>query len=102
MCIRNSIFGWDVSGPVYSCGSNNVVSHITTTPNCDSEKFLLIFWEILIVPETSHSTLDERRCEEHFDSTTRRRNEDGRFVLQMPLEDEPHNVGLPKANSHLS
>ena len=33
-----------------------------------------------------HLTLDERRCEEHFDSTTKR-NEEGRFVVQMPLKD---------------
>ena len=45
-----------------------------------------------------HLNLDERRCEEHFDSTTKR-TEDGRFVVQMPFEDGPHKLGLSKANA---
>ena len=72
LCIRDSLFGWVVSGPDYSSGSNKIVSHMTTTSTCESEKLLLKFWEIESVPETRHLTLDERRCEEHFDSTTRR------------------------------
>ena len=36
LCIRDSIFGWVVSGPVYSS-----VSHMTTTLNCDYDKS---FW----------------------------------------------------------
>ena len=98
LCIRDSVFGWVVSGPVYLSGSKNVVSHMTTTPNCDSDQLLLKFWEIESVPETRHLTLDERRCEEHFDSTPKR-NEDGRFVVQMPFKDGPHNLGLSKANA---
>ena len=86
LCIRDSIFGCVVSGPVYSSGSNKVVSHMTTTSTCESEKLHLKFWEIESVPETRHLTLDERHREEHFDSTTRR-NKDGRFVVQMPRVD---------------
>ena len=66
--------------------------------NCDSDQLLLKFWEIESVPENRHLTLDERRCEEHFDSTTKR-NEDGRFVVQMPFKDGSHNLGLSKANA---
>ena len=98
LCIRDSVFVWVVSGPVYLSGSNNVVSHMTTTPNCDSDQLLLKFWEIESVPETRQLTLDERHCEEHFDSTTNC-NEDGRFVVQMPFKDGPHNLGLSKANA---
>ena len=46
LCIRDSVFGWVVLGPVYSSVSNNVVSHVTITPNCDSDPLLLKFWEI--------------------------------------------------------
>ena len=77
-CIRDSIFSWVVSGPVYSSGSSKVVFHMTTTSICESEKLLLKFWKIESVPETRHLTSVERRCEEHFDSTTRR-NEDERL-----------------------
>ena len=93
LCIRYSVFGWVVSRPVYSSGSNHVVCHMTTTPNSDSDQLLLNFWEIESVLGTRHLTLDERRCEEHFDSTTKR-NEDGRFAVQMPYKDEPHNLGI--------
>ena len=71
---------------------------MTTTPNCDPDKPLLKFWEIESVSETRHLTLDERRCEKHFDSTTKR-NEDGRFVVQTPFNDGPHNLGLSKAKA---
>ena len=98
LCIRDYVFGWVVSGPVYSSGSYNVVSHLTTIPNCDSDQLLLKFWEIENVPETRHLTLDERRCEEHFDSTSKR-IEDGRFVVQMPFKDGPHSLGFSKANA---
>ena len=87
-----------VSGPVYSSGSNNVVSHMTTTPNYDSDQLLLKVWEIESVPETRHLPLDERRCEKHFDSTTKCR-EDGCFVVQMPFKDGPHSLGLSKSNA---
>ena len=98
LCFRESVFGWVVSGPVYLSGSNNVVSHMTTTRNFDSYQLLLKFWEKESVPETRHLTMDERRCKKHFDST-RKRNEDGRFVVQMPFKDGPHNLGLSKANA---
>ena len=48
LCIRDFVFGRVVSGPVYSSGGNNVVSYMTTTPNCDSDKPLLKIWEIEI------------------------------------------------------
>ena len=70
---------------------------MTTTTNCDSDKFLLKIWEIESVPETKYLILDERRCEEHFNSTVRR-NEDGCFV-QMPFKDGSHNVVLSNANA---
>ena len=37
LCNWDSVFDWVVSGPVYSSGSNNVVSHMNSTPNCDSD-----------------------------------------------------------------
>ena len=98
LCIPDSVIDWVVSGPVCSSGSNKVVSHLTTTPHCDSDQLLLNVWEIESVTETRHLTLDERRCEEHFDSTTKR-NEDGRFAVQMPFKDGPHNLGLSKTNA---
>ena len=91
--IRDSIFGWIVSGPVYSSDSKNVLFHMTKSSKCESEKNLLKFWEIEIVPESSHSTSDNRRCEEHFDSTTRR-NKDRCFVLEMPLKGESNKLSL--------
>ena len=41
------------------------------------------FWEIEEVPATKH----ERRCEEHFNSTTRRSPE-GRFIVKLPFKKE--------------
>ena len=98
LCIRDYMLDWVVSGPVYTSGSNNVLSHMTKTPNCDSDKLLLKVWETKKVRETRHLTFEERRCEEHFDSTTRR-SDDGCFVVQMPFKEGPHNLGLSKANA---
>ena len=80
LCIRDPVFGWVVSGPVYSSGRNNVVSPVTNTLNCDSDQLLLKFWEIECVPKSKHLTWDERLCEEHFDSTTKHKKV-GRFVV---------------------
>ena len=71
---------------------------MTKTPNCDSVKLLSESWKIKSVPEAKHLTLDERHCEEHFDSSTRR-NEGSRFVVQISFTDGPHNSGLSKANA---
>ena len=99
LCIRNPMFGWVLSGPVFSSGCNNVVSHMTTTLDCDSEKTSFEILENTKVLENKHLTLDERHCEEHFDSTTRR-NEDGRFVVQRPFKERwSHCLGLSKVNA---
>ena len=50
------------------------------------------FWEIEEVPATKHLTDEERRCEEHFKSTTWRSPEE-RFIVKLPVRKEIGELG---------
>ena len=44
------------------------------------------------VPVTKHLTNEEKRCEEHFKSTTRRSPE-GKFIVKLPFKKEIGEMG---------
>ena len=83
--MRESIFGWIVSGSVKTttadCEVNFFSCHVTTTSTTGS--LLSNFWATEEVPECKRLTLEETQDEDHFFSTTKR-NQEERFVLRMP------------------
>lgn len=90
--LQSSKVGWFISGPVHKTKIREISSvqcNFVQSSNIDTQ--LRMFWELEEIgkPE-SILTDDERRCEEHFVSTTKRDN-DGRFLVQMPLK-EPADV----------
>ena len=82
---RLSVFGWLVIGRENVQTSNS--SSLQTCFVLSFEDNLQRFWEIEEVPKTKHLTDEERRCEEHFNSTTRRSAE-GRFIVKLPYKKE--------------
>ena len=86
MCFRDSIFDWVLFCPIYWSGSDNVVSFVSRTPNCESED-LSLFWEVEKVPETRQLTLAERHCEEHFNELQDGMN--GLFVVRITFNMNP-------------
>ena len=87
---RLSVFGWLVNGQETVQTSNS--SSLQTYFVSSFEDSLQRFWEIEVVPATKHLTDEERRCEEHFRSTTRRSPE-GRFIVKLPFKNEIAELG---------
>ena len=77
---RLSVYGWLVIGRENVQTSNS--SSLQTCFVSSFEDNLQRFWEIEEVPATKHLTDEERRCEEHLNSTTRRRPE-GSFIVKL-------------------
>uniref|UniRef100_A0A1B0D849 DUF5641 domain-containing protein n=1 Tax=Phlebotomus papatasi TaxID=29031 RepID=A0A1B0D849_PHLPP len=50
------------------------------------------FWEIEDASEPTSGTDDQIAAENHF-ASTHQRNEDGRFIVQLPFREDPHVLG---------
>ncbi|XP_075261162.1 uncharacterized protein LOC142352893 [Convolutriloba macropyga] len=87
---RLSVFGWLVIGRKNVQTSNS--SSLQTCFVSSFEDHLQRCWEIEEVPATKHLTDEERRCEEHFNSTTRRSPE-GTFIVKLPFKKEVGELG---------
>ena len=62
------------------------MAHISAvTMNASVDLSIGKFWEIESVLEEKHLTKEEQQCEEHFNSTTSRKD-DGRIVVQLPFQ----------------
>ena len=87
---RLSVFGWLVIGceNVQTSNSSSLQTYFVSSV----EDSLNRFWEIEEMPATKHLTDEERRCEEHFKSTTRRSPE-GRFIVKLPFKNEIGELG---------
>ena len=97
LSIRDSIFGWVVSGPVKPLKEMSITSHhIAFEPNHVTDQLLSRLWELENVPEKRHISSEEKRCEEHFDRTTKRKD-DGRFIVEMPFKEDCSQLGHSKA-----
>lgn len=92
---QNSIFGWIISGPMPTRSSADSLAlsmhHCTVHENLDAQ--LKKFWEIEELPQQTHLTPEEIRCENHFMST-HFRTPGGRYVVRLPFKtDPPLNLG---------
>ena len=93
--IKEFLFGWIVSGPINANATESIcANHVTLSDNTDA--ILAKFWELENIPHKKHLTTEEKLCEKHYDTT--RRNENGRFVVQMPFK-ENSRLGLSKATA---
>ena len=61
-----------------------------------TEDLISKFWELESVHDKKHLSNEEKDCELHFDQTTNRRD-DGRFVVELPFNEEIEKLGLSKA-----
>ncbi|XP_047986442.1 uncharacterized protein LOC125226503 [Leguminivora glycinivorella] len=85
--LQCTTFGWIISGTDGSTSSNENVTVLHTQVNDDD--MLKKFWEMESEPK-DHSkllTTEEQRCEDFFASTTVR-DEEGRYVVKLPLRDD--------------
>ena len=77
--LRNTIFGWVVSGKILE--QKNQV-HTVTVLETDID--LKRFWELEEVQLPQKMT-EEIQCEQHFIDTTKQ-DEDGRFIVKLPFK----------------
>ena len=85
--LRNTIFGWVVSGklPRETTSAVNSVTILKTDID-------LRFWEIEEVHSPKQLTAEEMQCEQHFLETTQEA-EDGRFKVKLPFKPEVSKLG---------
>ncbi|XP_041968368.1 uncharacterized protein LOC121725422 isoform X4 [Aricia agestis] len=87
-----SKLGWIVSGSVsvYSLTTHSHICNFTDSAQLNSN--LTKFWELDSVLPKHKLSAEERFCEEHFQTNTYRNNE-GRFVVTIPLKSNPKCLG---------
>ncbi|XP_063892244.1 uncharacterized protein LOC110380377 isoform X2 [Helicoverpa armigera] len=84
--------GWIVSGPVPLRNISNNQAHFCNVSMEELNNNLNRFWEIDSVPSKHALSQEERACEESFRRNTVRDSE-GRFVVTIPLKDNPVILG---------
>ncbi|XP_072944068.1 uncharacterized protein [Epargyreus clarus] len=86
-----SKLGWIVSGSL-SVRPRSAHSHFSNFSSMRANPDLTKFWELDSVSSKHTLSAEERACEESFKSHTFRDN-DGRFVVTMPLKANPDKLG---------
>lgn len=86
---QNTTLGWVVSGrtTLENTTARKRITNLHTQINDD--ELLKQFWEIEREPNNINRKLskEEERCEEFYDATTMR-DENGRFVVRLPFQNE--------------
>lgn len=102
--MRKSKLGWILAGPLYirdiSKSQNKTVNchhiFINCSDSCSNEVLdqqLTKFWELEQIPHSTNTeTEEEIACENHFVMNTSR-NDEGRFIVKLPLHTEPDCLG---------
>ena len=101
---QQSIFGWIITGSakarlsdvkaketetrVKFSKDHSYVEHNSTLSHfVETDDLLRRFWEVEEIPSVKCWSLEEKQCEDHFQSTTYR-GSDGRYVVSLPLKDD--------------
>lgn len=99
--LQNTKLGWVVAGPILKYDGNNInTSHTINILHCsfaENERLdntLKQFWEIENFAENSKPawSVEEIECEEKYIDTTRR-NEQGRFIVNLPIKSDITCIG---------
>lgn len=108
--LQKTLFGWIVSGKLQEASSGMSNSYFSSgsnrdTPSQNDASFcnhamvitnlhedLSKFWEIEELASESSYTKEEENCEAIFKSTTYR-NDDGKFVVKLPVNDKLDELG---------
>ncbi|XP_062538393.1 uncharacterized protein LOC134206681 [Armigeres subalbatus] len=89
--LQESQLGWLVAGAIQSDTPSNDLRFAQVASIQNVEDWMHKFWEIEEVPNASSNSTDEQRCEEHF-AATHFRDNDGRFVVRLPLKENAHQL----------
>ncbi|KAF8791491.1 hypothetical protein HNY73_006347 [Argiope bruennichi] len=96
---QSTIFGWVVAGQIRrdSISSSYTQSHlISVESDCNIDSVLQKFWQMEELPDKKFLMSDEEEfCENHFKSTYRI-NDQGRFVVRLPVYKDINQLGDTK------
>lgn len=83
----DSVFGWIVVGGAHTIPFNqkSVCYKTVTTSLSSLDESMERFWKIEELGTRSTMSVEERACEEQFQSTVSR-NDDGRYVVELPKQ----------------
>lgn len=84
---QNTHFGWILSGPVVVKESSQSSKIFSLRADQSLPQVLSRFWEIEEFPNIPAKSIEDGKCEEHFERTFSRA-EDGRFIVKLPFKDE--------------
>ncbi|XP_039315534.1 uncharacterized protein LOC120360046 [Solenopsis invicta] len=90
LIMQKTRLGWIVGGPMSAPAQKIVKCNILKNVNLEQQ--LTKFWELEEAPITKAWSQEEKDCESYFVKTTRRNN-DGRFIVNMPLKESPKVLG---------
>ncbi|XP_077286480.1 uncharacterized protein LOC143911478 [Arctopsyche grandis] len=87
--LKDTEFGWTIVGPYPEVNNAPGKSHIGLS---QLDRHIPNFWMIDQVPMVKHQSLEEKRCEEHFQAHTSR-DKNGRFCVALPYKNSPVVLG---------
>ncbi|XP_077291427.1 uncharacterized protein LOC143923098 [Arctopsyche grandis] len=87
--LKDTEFGWTIVGPYPEVNNAPGKSHIGLS---QLDSHIQNFWMIDQVPMVKHQSLEEKRCEEHFQAHTSR-DKNGRFCVALPYKNSPVVLG---------
>ncbi|XP_074114129.1 uncharacterized protein LOC141537181 [Cotesia typhae] len=94
----HTIFGWAFLGPASSQARNHPLRSLHTVTNDEVQDSLTKFWVQEEVPDQTKPSLSlaKAQCEEYYLSTLSR-NQEGRYVVRIPLSAEISQLGDSRA-----
>lgn len=90
LTMQKTRLGWIVAGPLSSNAVTPIRCHLSKFVDLNNQ--VAKFWELEEYPTQRILSQEERDCELHF-SQTCKRNIDGRFVVRIPLKEDPRVLG---------
>lgn len=96
---QKTSLGWVLFGPVFNKNTTlNLHSIVSLHSHLDLASTLQQFWELESIRPSSMLTESEKRCENYFHST-HCRNSDGRYVVNLPFNDNLTPLGDSLGNA---
>jgi len=92
--LQNSKFGWIVAGHSNNSTKTDPTQTTTSIITCCTtyrqlEKQIENFWKVEEIPRMTIMSKEDQLCENHFLKTFKR-DENGRYVVQLPFKEIPH------------
>ena len=94
--LKNTKLGWIASGKLNLEEDSSAICAIHVEDETATSELIQQFWKVDGFEADSNLTIAEQLCETHFVQTTVR-NSDGRFMVRLPLSQDPITLGESRA-----